>query len=146
MEARYSGAVKQVSWLLGLLACLLLLGGVSQTIAAPSGEPQSVVRPVLTGFLYGGPIALALWLLSGHRWALMGCVIYGTIGLALDIATLVQELTGKQTRDLLILLTAGSGAVNFLLITLSGRALLDVTSAERPPASHRPSPPPPSAS
>lgn len=89
---------------------------------------------------------LALWLWSGHRWALMGCVIYGTVGLALDIATLVQELTGRHTRDVLVALTAGSGIVNFLVITVSGRALLDVSPAERPPASRRPSPPPPSAS
>lgn len=72
------------------------------------------------------PLALAVLIWRRFRWAAMVCVIYATVGLAMDLATIVQLPTqGLDTVHSLI--TNGiSGLFNLLLIVFGGRWLLDV--------------------
>lgn len=83
------------------------------------------------GFLYGVPLILVGALVSGQRWALMAAVMYGTIGLALDLSTIVQELTQGPGQASVLAVSGVTGLLNFLLILLGGRGFLD---AYRPPS------------
>jgi len=78
------------------------------------------------GFQFGLPLLVGGICLVGKRWSAMVGVLYGTIGLALDIATFVQSMTsGTDSLHFvgLILLTA---LFNFLLIVFGGRQVLTV--------------------
>ena len=66
-------------------------------------------------------------LFSSQSWVLMASVMYGTIGLALDIATLVQEATLAEVREAVVILEGLSGVLNFLLIACGGYAFLSAT-------------------
>ncbi len=96
--------------------------------------------------MFGIPGVLAGCLLAQKRWALMGVVIYGTVGLALDISTLVLELRSSDGQVLVPVLSALSGLLNFLLIIFGGRGFLALPQDSMPPTGRRPSPPSPSAS
>lgn len=75
-------------------------------------------------FQFGLPLFVGGICFTRKRWALMTAVIYGTLGLALDLATFVQSLTGGQDPwEYLVILTT-TAVLNFLLITLGGRAVL----------------------
>jgi hypothetical protein len=76
-------------------------------------------------FLFGAPFLLAICILLGVRWALMVGVMYGTIGLALDLSTLIQGWSRPETEPLLVL-SAISGLLNAVLIMTAGGAFLDV--------------------
>lgn len=96
------------------------------------------------GFLFGIPLILAGLLAAGARWAFMAGVMYGTIGLALDIATVVQDLTRSDAQRgvLPILWTSGlTGLLNCLLILIGGRGLLDAGSSGTPRGGPPPNPP-----
>jgi hypothetical protein len=98
--------------------------------------------PAWIGFVYGLPSLLALLILVRQRWAFMACVMYATIGLALDIATLVQgsgTLPERFPTPLII-----SAGANLLLITLAGREFMQ--EAWTPRSTRPPNPPPPPAS
>ena len=76
------------------------------------------------GFQFGLPLFVGGICLIGKRWSAMVGVLYGTVGLALDIATFVQSMTsGTDSLHFvgLILLTA---LFNFLLIVIGGRQVL----------------------
>lgn len=118
----------------GLLAILIALAVLAQS---GSGTGGHVVR---NGFLYGLPLILMGFLLAQARWALMAGVMYGTVGLALDISTAVQDLTKTDAGAEALLISGVSGLVNFLLIVLGGRGFLDVGTTERPPESPHPNP------
>ncbi len=78
------------------------------------------------GFQFGLPLLVGGICLIGKRWSAMVGVLYGTIGLALDIATFVQSMiSGTDSLHFvgLILLTA---LFNFLLIVIGGRQVLSV--------------------
>lgn len=122
----------------GLLAILIALAAVSQS---GSGTGGHIIRTI---FLYGLPLLLMGFLLAQARWALMAGVMYGTVGLALDISTAVQDLTKTGAGPEALALSGASGLVNFLLIVLGGRGFLDVQAATTPPISPRPNPPSPS--
>ena len=96
------------------------------------------------GFLFGVPLILAGFLAAGARWAFMAGVMYGTIGLALDIATVAQDLTNPdaQWEVLWIFRASGiTGLLNCLLILIGGRGWLDVGSSGTPPGGPPPNPP-----
>jgi hypothetical protein len=76
----------------------------------------------------------------------MATVIYGTIGLALDIATLVQEATLAEVREAVVILGGLSGVFNFLLIACGGYAFLSEITAGHPVATRPPNPPSPFSS
>ena len=71
----------------------------------------------------------------------MAGVMYGTIGLALDISTIVQELTRSQDQPTMVVFSGITGLLNFLLIAIGGRGFLDVVSHPTPPAGRPPNPP-----
>ena len=68
----------------------------------------------------------------GWAWAAMACVVYGTIGLALDLATVVSILGGQEGPDLTLALSVVSGGGNFTLIVFGGRAFWTVLQRQAP--------------
>ena len=133
-----------------LMMVLLLIGLVIVAVLSPRVDRgldmQASAKGYLlwNGFLFGIPLILAGFLAAGARWAFMAGVMYGTIGLALDIATVVQDLIRPETqREVLRILWASSitGLLNCLLILIGGRGLLDVGSIGTPQGDRPPNPP-----
>jgi hypothetical protein len=83
-------------------------------------------------FLVILPLALAIIVLMGWAWVAMACVAYGTIGLALDFATMVSILGGREGSDLTLAISVVSGSANFLLIVIGGRAVWTVLQGQGP--------------
>ena len=126
--------------LIGLLAGLCLIGAnTTQLIPAATGAGRVGWMLYLIAF----PITLAGLVWIGWTWTSMTCVIYGTVGLALDLATVTSILGGQGETGALFLLSAMSGTVNFLLILFGGRAFLHSSLGTALPGSHPPSPPSP---
>ena len=129
--------------LIGLLAGLCLIGANTiQLIPAATGAGRVGWMLYLIAF----PITLAGLVWIGWTWTSMTCVIYGTVGLALDLATVTSILGGQGETGALFLISAMSGTVNFLLILFGGRAFLQSSLEAAPPESRPPSPPSPSSS
>jgi hypothetical protein len=129
--------------LIGLLAGLCLIGAnTTQLIPAATGAGRVGWMLYLIAF----PITLAGLVWIGWTWTSMTCVIYGTVGLALDLATVTSILGGQGETDALFLISAMSGTVNFLLILFGGRAFLHSFQGTALPESRPPSPPSPSSS
>lgn len=132
-----------------LMMILLLVGLVAVAVlsrVARGSDLHALAQGhlVWNGFLFGIPLILTGFLAAGARWAFMAGVMYGTIGLALDIATVVQVLTRPDTQQgvLSILWASGlTGLLNCLLILIGGRGLLDVGSSGTPQGGRPPNPP-----
>lgn len=128
--------------LLVLLAGILFVGIGS----LPTGS-RGAATPTQAwwiGFLVLMPLGLASLVWLELRWAAMVCVIYATVGLALDVATTVQILT-KDTEVFASLLSSlVSGFLNFLLIVFGGRSFLNMPPAPPPRGFRPPNPPTPS--
>ncbi len=127
-----------------LLLLLLVMAGLMRVSHEAPG--RFLEHPVQNGFLFVLPPVLMVLLTLGIRWALMAAVLYGTIGLALDISTLVQEATADAPQPSVLLLGGISGIVNFCLIGLGGYGFLDLRGSSAspqgaPPAPRRPNPP-----
>ena len=124
-----------------LLGLLVIEGGVLFSGNSTSTPPSMAWR---IGFFILLPLGLAVLIWLGLRWAAMVCVIYATVGLAMDLATIVQlPIWNLDTVHSLI--TSGiSGLFNVLLIVFGGRWLLDVGQELMPPKAPPPSPPYPS--
>jgi hypothetical protein len=97
-------------------------------------------------FLFGLPLALIGCLLANQRWALMATVMYGTVGLALDISTIVQGLTKPDVPHTILMTSEVTVVLNFLVIVFGGKGFLTIDGALSPPESPRPNPPSPSSS
>lgn len=111
------------------------------------GQPdQAEPGRLLVGFLIGMPVFLLVAVRLGYRWATMASVIYGTVGLALDLSTIVQLITKDQPTVASLTANGFSGLLNFLVIAFGGRAFLDVSQAPPPPGSRPPNPPFPASS
>jgi len=132
------------SWtLIGLLAVLGIIGANTiQLIPAPTEAGR--VGWML--YLLATPLALAGLIRIGWAWTAMACVIYGTVGLALDLSTVTSILGGQGEPGVLLFLSATSGFVNSLLILFGGRAFLHSARGTALPVSRPPSPPSPSSS
>ena len=122
---------------MALLAGLILAAAAVQDGSQPPGWLL---------FLYGLPLALIGCLLAQQRWALMAAVMYGTVGLALDVSTVVQGLTKPDVPQTILITSGVTAALNFLVIVFGGKSFLDVMNASSPPESPRPNPPSPSSS
>ena len=117
--------------LMSRLMAVLCLGLFVSAVAFDTLEPEKTFASDLRqgiwyGFQFGMPLFVGGVCLVGKRWSAMVGVLYGTIGLALDIATFVQSVTsGTDSLHVvgLILLTA---LFNFLLIVIGGRQVLTV--------------------
>jgi len=145
-KSRYSRCMLLSRHIQVILAGLLLIAGISYvTVPAHSnGQVHGIWFSI--GFLVGTPILLMCLLFSSQSWVLMASVMYGTIGLALDIATLIQEATLAEVREAVVILQGLSGVLNFLLIACGGYAFLSATMVEPPVATRPPNPPSPFSS
>ena len=92
------------------------------------------------------PLALGCVIWMGWTWAAMACVVYGTIGLALDLATVTSILRGRGGTNGMLVLSGISGTVNFFLIVFGGRAFWSCLQGSPPPESRPPNPPSPFSS
>ena len=113
--------------LMAAVCCGLFAGAVAFDALEPQKTSASELRQgIWYGFQFGLPLLVGGICLISKRWSAMVGVLYGTIGLALDIATFVQSMT-SGTDSLyfvgLILLTA---LFNFLLVVIGGRQVLTV--------------------
>jgi len=134
----------QPNWtIIGLLAALCLIGATT-TQLIPAGTEAGRIGWML--YLIAFPIALAGLVWIGWTWTTMACVIYGTVGLALDLATVTSILGGQDETGALFLFSAMSGIVNFLLVLFGGGAFLHSFQVTALPGSRPPSPPSPSSS
>lgn len=129
--------------LIGLLAGLCLVGATT-TQLTPAATEAGRVGWML--YLMAIPAVLAGLVWIGWTWTAMACVIYGTVGLALDLSTLASILGGQGEIGALLLVSAMSGIVNFSLVLFGGRAFLHESLGTVLPGSHPPSPPSPSSS
>ena len=117
--------------LLPRLMAAVCFGLFAGAVALDTLQPQKTFASELRqgiwyGFQFGLPLIIGGICLIGKRWSAMVGVLYGTIGLALDIATFVQSMTsGTDSLHFvgLILLTA---LFNFLLVVIGGRQVLTV--------------------
>jgi hypothetical protein len=97
-------------------------------------------------FLVLLPLALATGLLMGQHWVAMVCVAYGTIGLALDLATVISIVGRYEGSELTLALSVISGSANVVLIVFGGRAFWAGFEGRAPRESRPPNPPFPSSS
>ena len=132
------------TWTLISLLVGLCLIGATTTQLIPAATEAGRIGWML--YLIAFPLALAGLVWIGWTWTAMACVIYGTVGLALDLATVTSILGGQSEIGALFLFSAMSGIVNFLLILFGGRAFLHSFQETALPGSHPPSPPSPSSS
>jgi hypothetical protein len=135
--------VRQTWIVIGLLVGLCLIG-VNTTQLIPPATEAGRIGWLL--YLIAVPIALAGFVWIGWTWTAMACVFYGTVGLALDLATITSILGEQAKTGALFLFSALSGIVNFLLILFGGRAFLHSSLETTLPGSRPPSPPSPSSS
>jgi hypothetical protein len=131
-----------------LLVTLLTLAavGVATLLLVMSPAMPGSPHVLWWFFLVLLPLVLAAAILLGWGWAAMASVAYGTIGLAIDLATVVSILGGREGSDLTIALSVVNGSANFALIVFGGRAFWTVLQGLRPRGSRPPNPPSPSPS
>jgi len=142
-EAGIIPSMRHTWTLVGLLAGLCLIGATT-TQLIPAATEAGRIGWML--YLIAFPLALAGLVWIGWAWTAMACVIYGTVGLALDLATVTSILSGQGEIGALFLFSAMSGIVNFSLILFGGRAFLHSSLGTALPVSRPPNPPSPSSS
>jgi hypothetical protein len=109
----------------------------------PTPKPASWVW---IGFLIGLPVLLTALISLHLRLTAMLVVMYATIGLALDIATFVQEMSRPKGGMMVVCAALLSATINFLLVACGGQAVLGGKSGEQLEVTRRPNPPSPLSS
>ncbi len=137
----YSLQMKQTVLLNLLIGTLVVETGFFLLGNDTSTRPGMAWR---IGFFILVPLALAVLIWLCFRWAAMACVFYATIGLALDMATIIQILTKDSEVGASLIANVVSGLFYFLLIVFGGRSFLDVGHGPTPRESRPPNPPSPS--
>ena len=132
------------TWILIALLAGLCLIGATTTQLVPAATEAGRIGWML--YLLVFPLTLAGLVWMGWTWTAMACFIYGTVGLALDLATVTSILVGQGEIGTLFLFSAMSGIVNFLLILFGGHAFFHSFQGAGLPVSRPPSPPSPSSS
>ncbi len=122
-------------------ALLVLLTGILVIDVGALFASTTLAGPWWIGFLILLPMVLGVLVWKKIVWAAMACVIYGTVGFALDLSTAVQILTKDSDIVLPVLSSAVSGVLNFLLIVFGGRSFVEAFRAPQPQEFHPPSPP-----
>ena len=142
----YSAAMKAFRPVIALLVALIALEGILYRTGS-TASLSTIREGVLVGFLFGFPTLLVGGLLViRQHWVVMAAVMYGTIALALDLATIVQEASQASPRPLILALTLGSSLLNFLIMIFGGRCALSLRPDKRPPAAPHPNLQSPSSS
>ena len=132
------------TWILIALLAGLCLIGATTTQLVPAATETGRIGWML--YLLVFPLTLAGLVWMGWTWTAMACFIYGTVGLALDLATVTSILGGQGEPGALFLFSVTSGVMNFLLILFGARAFLHSFQETALPVSRPPSPPSPSSS
>jgi len=122
-------------------ALLVLLTGILVIDVGALFASTTLAGPWWIGFLILLPMVLGVLVWKKIVWAAMACVIYGTVGFALDLSTAVQILTKDSDIVFPVLSSAVSGVLNFLLIVFGGRSFVEAFRAPQPQEFHPPSPP-----
>lgn len=130
--------MKQTALLNLLIGILIVETGFFLIESGVSTKPGMAWR---IGLFILIPLALAVLIWLQLRWAAMACVIYATVGLALDIATIIQVLTKDSEMGVSLIANMVSGLFNFLLIVFGGRSFLGVGPGPTPLEPHPPNPP-----
>ena len=142
----YSAAMKTFRPVIALLVALIALEDILY-MAGSTASLSTIRDGVLLGFLFGFPMLLVGGLLTIRKhWVVMAAVMYSTIALALDLATIVQEASQASPRPLILALTLGSSLLHFLIMIFGGRCALSLRPDERPPAAPHPNLQSPSSS
>lgn len=118
-----------------LLAALMICAALRPMMVGPVATTPSGQLLAWNIFLFIIPLGLGAFLLAGARWALMGAVMYGTTGLALDLSTIVQELTRGGGGTAAWVMSLVTGLVNFGLILTAGQGFLRQGVSGPPPGS-----------
>lgn len=110
------------------------------------GNARSFTQDIAwkVGFFLLLPLGLSLFVWLQFRWSAAVCVFYATIGLAIDIATMVQSLSTDTTAVAPMMATAISGLFYFCLILFGWQSFLAADHGPMPPKFHPPNPPSPS--
>jgi hypothetical protein len=117
--------------LLITLLTLATVGAATLMLVLLPARPETL-HVMWWMFLVILPLALATIVHMGWAWAAMACVVYGTLGLALDFATVMSILGGREGSDLSLALSVVSGSANFVLIVIGGRAFWTVLQEQGP--------------
>lgn len=134
----YSAAMKAFRPVIALLVALIALE-VILYLAGSTASLSTIREGVLLGFLFGFPTLLVGGLLVIRQpWVVMATVMYSTIALALDLATIVQEASQASPRPLILAFTLGSSLLNFLIMIFGGHCALSFRPDERPPVAPHP--------
>lgn len=131
-------------WVIVVLAALMVTAGLVRVSAPAQTDQVHRALAMWNTFLFGIPILLIGALLARQRWALMAAVIYGTVGLALDISTLVYVLAHEADGRSYSQAVGLSGLLNVLLIAFGGKGFLSVIDSGTLPKGRPPSHPSPS--
>lgn len=125
-----------------LLVLLLSTFVVESGFFLLENNPSSAqVMTWKVGFFILIPLGLSLLVWVQLRWSAAICVFYATIGLAIDIATMVQTLSTDVDAIAPIMATVVSGLFYFCLILFGWRSFLAVDQGLMPPKFRPPNPP-----
>lgn len=134
----YSYRMQQRLLLVLVLSTLIVETGF---LFVQSGASIPLVMDWKISFFILVPLGLALLIWLQYRWVSVVCVFYATVGLAMDVATIVQT-PAKDSGSIVSVMASGvSGLFYFCLIVFGGRSFLGVGQGPTPPESHPPSPP-----
>jgi hypothetical protein len=130
----YSAAMRPAHPIVGLLVVLIMVE-VSLFRLGSGSSLSTIEHTVLVGFLFCVPALLVGGLLLIHQqWIAMVSVIYSTIALALDLATIVQEFNQSSPHLVVLILTVVSSLVNLLIMIFGGRCAISFKPDNPPPA------------
>lgn len=129
--------------LTAILAGLLLIGIETRGVTTGSDLLDRGFLP-WDVFLIVIPLTLIGLVWTNWTWPGMACVIYGTVGLALDLATLTGA--AGDSRTWFTSLNWLSGSFNLLLIVAGWHAFVRSLWEDGPPRPLPPNPPAPSSS
>ena len=133
--------MQQIALLVLLLSTLIVEAGF---LFVENGASTPLVMDWKIGFFILIPLGLALLIWFQFRWAPVVCVFYATVGLAMDVATIVQALEKDSEGVASIMASGVSGLFYLCLIVFGGRSFLDVGQGPTPLEPRPPSPPFPS--
>ena len=108
------------------ILCAGIFAGAMALDSIPGGTTQTdpLNNILWNAFQYGLPLLMGAVCLTGKRWGVMAAVIYATIGLSLDLATLVQSITTGSDSTGFIVVILTTSLLNFSLIAFGGKYLL----------------------
>ncbi|OQW34458.1 MAG: hypothetical protein A4E19_18550 [Nitrospira sp. SG-bin1] len=121
-----------------MLGTLIVEGGF---LLSAKGSPTPPVMDWKIIFFIFVPLGLALLIWRQLRWAPAVCVFYATVGLAMDIATIVQVLAQDSEGVASMMASGISGLFYLCLIVFGGRSFLYEEQGPMPPEALPPSPP-----